>query len=140
VIPDLPLEESAELIALGDAYGLELILFVAPTSPPERLQKIALASQGFIYLVSLTGTTGARTGLAQGLPERIAQLRTLTNKPIAVGFGISTPEQARQVAQWGADGVIVGSACVRLLAETPVAQRQIALGNFCSALRNALDA
>jgi len=104
-----------------------------------RVAQIVEVAQGFVYVVSLTGTTGVRSQLAATLPDLIAQVRSLTDKPIAVGFGISTPEQALQVAQWGADGVIVGSACVQLLAQTPPPERVAALGNFCQRLRDALD-
>ncbi|WP_245395464.1 tryptophan synthase subunit alpha [Anthocerotibacter panamensis] len=138
VIPDLPLEESQEILALGAAHGVEVILLVAPTSPVERVTRIVEQSQGFVYLVSLTGTTGVRAVLSTLLPQRIALVRSLTAKPVAVGFGIATATQARQVADWGADGVIVGSACVRLLAETPAAERLEALAKFCQTLKEAL--
>ncbi len=140
VIPDLPLEESGELLRLSKHFGVELILLVAPTSPPARIAQIAAQAQGFIYLVSLTGTTGVRSQLSELLPSRIAYLHSVSDKPIAVGFGIATADQARQVAAWGADGVIVGSACVRLLDETPADQRQVQLAKFCQSLRQALDA
>lgn len=139
VIPDLPLEEAGPVLALGKKHGVDVIMLIAPTTPMARVAQIVAIAQGFIYVVSLTGTTGVRSQLAASLPELIAQVRSLTDKPIAVGFGISTPEQAFQVAQWGADGVIVGSACVQLLAQTPEAERVTALGNFCQRLRDALD-
>ena len=87
---------------------------VTPTTPPERAAQIAARSTGFLYCVSVAGVTGARTELPPGLIERVQWLRTKTDVPIMVGFGISGPEQARQVAEV-ADGVIVGSALVRLL-------------------------
>jgi len=138
VIPDLPLEESAFLLEKAQEAEIDLILLVAPTSPLARIRRIVASAQGFVYLVSLTGTTGVRSELSTRLPELIAQLRAETTKPIAVGFGIATPAQAHQVAQWGADGVIVGSACVRLLAETPAAERIAALATFCSQLKTSL--
>ncbi|WP_396033671.1 tryptophan synthase subunit alpha [Candidatus Cyanaurora vandensis] len=138
VIPDLPLEEAGPLLTLGAAYGVDVILLIAPTSPPDRIARIVQAAQGFVYVVSLTGTTGVQQQLATNLPQMIQQVRALTTKPIAVGFGISTPAQARQVADWGANGVIVGSACVQLLAQTPEPERLARLGEFCQQLRDAL--
>jgi tryptophan synthase alpha chain len=114
VVPDLPLEESDELDQACRAAGLALVRLVTPTTPPERAAQIAARSTGFLYCVSVAGVTGARTDLPPGLIDRVQWLRTKTDVPIMVGFGISGPEQARQVAEV-ADGVIVGSALVRLL-------------------------
>ena len=119
VVPDLPLEESDELDAACRAAGLALVRLVTPTTPPERAEAIARKSTGFLYCVSVAGVTGARTELPPGLLDRIAWLRTKTDVPIVVGFGISSPEQVRAVAAV-ADGVIVGSALVRLVAESAV--------------------
>ena len=116
VVPDLPIEESDDLAAACEAAGLALVRLVTPTTPPERAEQIARRSTGFLYCVSVAGVTGARTSLPDGLVERVAWLRTKASVPILVGFGISTPEQARAVAAV-ADGVIVGSALVRRLAE-----------------------
>jgi tryptophan synthase alpha chain len=117
VVPDLPLEESDELDTACRAAGLALVRLVTPTTPPERAEAIARKSTGFLYCVSVAGVTGARTDLPPGLLDRIAWLRTKTDVPIVVGFGISSPEQVRAVAAV-ADGVIVGSALVRLVAES----------------------
>jgi tryptophan synthase alpha chain len=125
VVPDLPLEESDELDAACRAAGLALVRLVTPTTPPERAEAIARKSTGFLYCVSVAGVTGARTDLPPGLLDRIAWLRTKTDVPIVVGFGISSPEQVRAVAAV-ADGVIVGSALVRLIAES-AAQGQPAM-------------
>jgi tryptophan synthase alpha chain len=116
VVPDLPIEESDQLDAACRQAGLALVRLVTPTTPPERAEAIARKSTGFLYCVSVAGVTGARTDLPAGLIERVNWLRTRTDVPILVGFGISSPEQARAVAQV-ADGVIVGSAVVRHLAE-----------------------
>ncbi len=116
VVPDLPLEESDQLDAACRKAGLALVRLVTPTTPPERAEAIARRSTGFLYCVSVAGVTGARTELPAGLIERVQWLRTKTDVPILVGFGISSPEQARAVAAV-ADGVIVGSAVVRHLAE-----------------------
>lgn len=113
VVPDLPIEEADELDRACRMAGLALVRLVTPTTSPERAAKIAAQSTGFLYCVSVAGVTGARTALPDGLVDRVKWLRTKTDVPILVGFGISTPEQARAVAAV-ADGVIVGSAIVRL--------------------------
>jgi tryptophan synthase alpha chain len=115
IVPDLPLEESAALRAVTAKHGVSAVLLAAPTSPPERLRHIARASQGFIYYVSVTGTTGVRQALPPTLVHGVRQLKLISSKPVCVGFGISTPAQARTVARI-ADGVIVGSALVREIA------------------------
>jgi tryptophan synthase alpha chain len=114
VVPDLPVEESRVLRQSASADGLCAVLLAAPTSPPERLRMIARASQGFIYYVSVTGTTGVRRELPASLTSGVRQLKLLTTKPVCVGFGISTPAQAAAVARV-ADGVIVGSALVEAI-------------------------
>jgi tryptophan synthase alpha chain len=116
-VPDLPLEESDPLDAAARAAGLALVRLVTPTTPPDRAEEIARRSTGFLYCVSVAGVTGTRTELPPGLVERVRWLRGRTDVPVLVGFGIATPEQARAGAAV-ADGVIVGSAVVRLLAET----------------------
>jgi tryptophan synthase alpha chain len=116
VVPDLPLEESDELDAACRTAGLALVRLVTPTTPPDRAEQIARRSTGFLYCVSVAGVTGARTELPPGLLDRITWLRTKTDVPILVGFGISGADQARAVAAV-ADGVIVGSALVRQVAE-----------------------
>jgi tryptophan synthase alpha chain len=119
IIPDLPAEESGEFEDVAGA--LPLIRMLAPTSLPERMERIARTAQGFIYLVSVTGVTGERKSISEGLGNLIAQVREHTSVPVCVGFGIGTPEQAKDVGQM-ADGVIVGTACVRTIgvSETPV--------------------
>ena len=140
VVPDLPLEEAEELLVPAAEIGIEVILLVAPTSSQERINAIAAKSQGFIYLVSVTGVTGVRSG---GLDERVkgilANIRSITDKPIAIGFGISAPEHAKQVQEWGADGVIVGSAMVKRLAEGTSNEGLQAIEQFCQSLRVAID-
>jgi tryptophan synthase alpha chain len=116
VVPDLPLEESADLDQACRNAGLALVRLVTPTTPPDRAEEIARRSTGFLYCVSVAGVTGTRAALPDGLVERVAWLRTKTSVPILVGFGISSPEQARSVAAV-ADGVIVGSALVKHLAD-----------------------
>lgn len=117
ILPDLPPEEAGTLMLLAKKAGLDTIFLLAPTSTNDRIKLVAKVSQGFVYYVSLTGVTGARTGLQQSIAESLQKIKAITNKPVAVGFGISTPEQAAQVAHWGADGVIVGSALVKVIEE-----------------------
>ncbi|MBV6450353.1 MAG: Tryptophan synthase alpha chain [Anaerolineales bacterium] len=129
IVPDLPMEESGEFVGAMHASPLPLIQMLAPTTPPERMEMIARNAQGFIYLVSVTGITGERKSLAEGLGELIAQVREHTSVPVCVGFGISTPEQAKEVGKM-ADGAIVGTACVRTIggSESPVeAAREFAM-------------
>ena len=114
IVPDLPVEEGRLLRTIGLRERFAAICLAAPTSPPERLRMIARASQGFIYYVSVTGTTGMRRSLPEGLVHGVRQLKLLTTKPVCVGFGISTPAQVRAVARV-ADGVIVGSALIRAM-------------------------
>ena len=138
VVPDLPLEEAETLLDTAQAIGIEVILLVAPTSSAERIEAIAAKSQGFIYLVSVTGVTGVRSEMATEVKELLANLRSATDKPIGVGFGISAPEQAKQVKEWGADAVIVGSAIVkRLASDTPEAGLE-AIAKFSQSLKQAI--
>ncbi len=116
IVPDVPVEEGALLRQEAARARMATIFLAAPTSPPGRLRAIARASQGFIYYVSVTGTTGVRRVLPPTLVQGIRQLKLLTTKPVCVGFGISTPAQAASVARV-ADGVIVGSALVKAIAE-----------------------
>ena len=141
VVPDLPLEEAEKLSALAAARGLDLVLLVAPTTPPERMARIHAASRGFTYLVSVTGVTGARSALQERVGGLVGQLKAQGGTPVAVGFGISAPEQARQVRDWGADGAIVGSALVKRMAEAHSQGRSVSeeAGRTCAELRQALD-
>jgi tryptophan synthase alpha chain len=133
IIPDLPPEEAGEFVSLvGD---MPLIQMLSPTSPDERMESIARNANGFIYLVSVTGVTGARTSISDGLGNLIARVREHTSTPVCVGFGISTPKQARQVGAL-ADGVIVGSACVKTIgsSEIPIETAKQFAGEFRDAL------
>lgn len=117
IVPDLPPEESADLHKEMEKEGLALIYLAAPTSTDERIKTIADLTTGFIYYVSRTGVTGVQTDIADDLVANLERIRSITDKPVAVGFGISNPEQACDVAQH-ADGVVIGSAIVRLIAES----------------------
>ena len=141
VVPDLPLEEAEKLSTIASAAGLDLVLLVAPTTPADRMERIHAASRGFTYLVSVTGVTGVRTNLEARVEPLVQQLKQLGTTPVAVGFGISGPEQAHQVRCWGADGAIVGSALVRVMAQAHAAGEDVAAaaGRFCTELRAGLD-
>jgi tryptophan synthase alpha chain len=134
IVPDLPHDEASELRAACDAEGLALVPLVAPTTTPARIAAIGADARGFVYTVSLTGTTGERAELPEGLPETVERVRAATEVPVAVGFGISTPEQARSVAEI-ADGVIVGSRVVRAAGEGGAA----AVGSLVAELADALS-
>lgn len=138
VVPDLPLEEAAKLIQAAAAFGIEVILLVAPTSSQDRITAIARQSQGFIYLVSVTGVTGMRSQMQSRVQHLLTDMRSITDKPIGVGFGISTLEQAQQVREWGADAVIVGSAFVKRLAEGSPTQGLQAVEKLCRELKAAI--
>lgn len=135
VVPDLPLEESTTLLEPASLMGIEVIMLVAPTSPPDRMKAIAASAQGFVYLVSVTGVTGMREGMGSNVAGILNQLRGLTDKPIAVGFGISDSVQAKQIKELGADGVIVGSAMVKKLA----AEGVDSIEQFCRDLKTAIS-
>lgn len=138
VVPDLPLEESSGLLKPASEMDIDLILLVAPTSSAYRIEAIAKASQGFIYLVSVTGVTGMRSQMESRVSDLLKQIRSFTDKPIGVGFGISDPDQARQVRDWGADAAIVGSAVVKRLAEgTPEAGLH-EIAQFCQTLKQTI--
>ncbi len=139
VIPDIPLEEAETILKPAAEHGIEVTLLVAPTSPQERISAIAQQSQGFIYLVSVTGVTGTRSEVGSKVKELLPQLRRFTDKPICVGFGVSKPEHAQQIKQWGADGVIAGSAFVRRLADAESPQAGLdAIETFCRSLKAAI--
>ena len=115
IVPDVPFEEKAELGMICKQYGVELISMIAPTSE-ERIAMIAKEAEGFIYCVSSLGVTGVRSEISTDIATMVKQVKAVTDVPVAVGFGISTPEQARKMAQVS-DGAIVGSAIVKLVAQ-----------------------
>jgi tryptophan synthase alpha chain len=129
IIPDLPPEEGQELEQSTRSHGLDLIYLLSPASTGERIRLVASKSSGFIYLVSLTGVTGARDKLPEKLEGFVARVREKTEKPLCVGFGVSNPEQARRIARV-ADGVIVGSRIIQLLDEDK------SLKNVCSFVKS----
>jgi tryptophan synthase alpha chain len=117
IVPDLPLGEALEVGEVCDTHGLALVPLVAPTTTPERLAAIGKSARGFLYTVSVVGTTGEREALQARFAEVVARAQASTEAPVALGFGIGTPEQARQAAEAGADGVIVGTRLVRAAGE-----------------------
>jgi tryptophan synthase alpha chain len=136
VVPDVPVEEAVELQATARASSVDLILLAAPTSTDERLARIAAAASGFIYCVSSTGVTGARSALRQDLPDFIGRLRRHTDLPLVVGFGVSTVEQAEAVAGY-ADGLIIGSALVDMVARSKDLQAGLAeVGRYLQQVRS----
>lgn len=137
VIPDLPPEEGAAFAAVFGPAGIDHIFLAAPTSTDERLAQVGRAGRGFVYCVSLTGVTGVRSALAADVGALVARLRRHTALPVCVGFGISTPDHAREVAA-AADGVIVGSAIVALI-ERDGQGAGPAVEAFVRALRSAVD-
>ena len=135
IIPDLPPDEGMELERLTERYQLDLIYLLAPTSSEERIGLVAARSRGFIYLVSLSGVTGARDSLPAQLEGFVAKVRRITSQPLCVGFGISTPEQARRVAKV-ADGVILGSRIIEILESSD--QPALAVGSFIRRIRDGI--
>jgi tryptophan synthase alpha chain len=117
IIPDLPPEEAGPWIKEAKRFDLGTIFPIAPTSSPDRVKLASRYSRGFLYYVSITGVTGTRGTLPEALEQSVKQINGYSNKPVAVGFGISTPEQAREVSRF-ADGVIVGSAIVKMIEES----------------------
>lgn len=135
IIPDLPPEEGAGLEAISQKQSLDLIYLLAPTSTEERIRLVAQRSRGFIYLVSVTGVTGARDRLPADLEVFVTRVKESVTQPLCVGFGISTPAQAKRVARL-ADGVIVGSRIIQLMESEDDFMPQV--GEFVKGLRNAL--
>jgi tryptophan synthase alpha chain len=140
VVPDLPVEEAAELQATARESLVDVILLVAPTSTEARLARITAAASGFIYCVSTTGVTGARAALRADLPAFIARVRRHTDLPLAVGFGVSTIDQVAAVAGQ-ADGVIIGSALVDMVAKSPdIDTAVIEVKSYLTAAKAAVEA
>ena len=137
IIPDLPPEEAEEF--LGIAEGLDLVFLLAPTSTPARIQQVGKVSKGFIYYISLTGTTGTKEALSDGLKNKVNEIKKSVSLPVLVGFGVSGPEQAKQEAE-ASDGVIIGSAIVKLIAEhSDPAERDRKLADFLTSIKKAIN-
>jgi tryptophan synthase alpha chain len=140
IVPDLPPEEAGEIGAELDDAGVALVPLLAPTTPPERRRAICGRAQGFLYVVSDTRVTGERDELPPALGELVASVRACSELPVAVGFGIGTPEQAAAVGRI-ADGVIIGSRLVRAVAEAPgPGEAAAAVRDFLASCHDALAA
>jgi tryptophan synthase alpha chain len=135
IIPDLPPDEGSDLELISQKQHISLIYLLAPTSSQQRIRLVAEKSQGFIYLVSVAGVTGARDALPTDLGKFVSRVKKVTTQPLCVGFGISTPEQAKQVARV-ADGVIVGSRIIQLMEAD---DNFASVSHFIRGLRRALD-
>ena len=137
IVPDLPLEEASALLAACDERGLALVPMVAPTTPEERLARIGESARGFVYAVSVTGTTRERAGVHDGVADLVRRTAAHASVPVAIGFGIATAEQAAAVAAAGAQGIIVGSRLVRAAAEAddPPAAVRALVAELAGALR-----
>ena len=139
IIPDLPLEEASKFSKIISSYFIDLILLVAPTTPFERMKIISNKTKGFTYLVSVTGVTGERIEMENRVESLITKLKEISINPVAVGFGISSPEHVNRVRGWGADGVIIGSAFVKRISNSNEAEVVNKVGKFCEEMRIAAD-
>lgn len=140
LIVDLPAEEAGELKERLDEESLDMIFLLTPTSNAGRMKLVASKASGFIYFVSVTGVTGARSSVSGDAKGYVAKIRKVTDLPVGVGFGISTPAQAKEVAKY-ADAVIVGSAIVNVIAKNPANRKKLVgeVKKFVSGLRAAMD-
>jgi tryptophan synthase alpha chain len=136
IVPDLPLEEAGPLHRTCATHGLQLVTMLAPTTPDDRIAAACATAEGFIYCVSVVGVTGARTSLSAELPQFLGRVREHTRVPLVVGFGIARPEHVRAVADH-ADGVIVASALVDLLADVPAADRAATAARYVREMKAA---
>lgn len=137
IIPDLPADEASDVVAGAQKHGLDVVQLIAPTTTAERTKQILAASTGFLYCISVAGTTGVRLELPKELTEQLKSLRAQSNLPLAVGFGISSPEQVSAL-EGVADGIIVGSAIVRRMADArDSAAAAASVGAFAKEMRVA---
>ena len=136
IVPDLPPEEAGELKDACASAGMDLIFLVAPTSTDERLRKVAEMASGFIYCVSLTGVTGARTEIGPGVAEMVQRVRRFTDLPLVVGFGISKPEHVSEVTRY-ADGAVVGSALINLMESLPEDEILLGVSDYVREMKEA---
>ena len=137
IIPDLPPEEAQHLCGLAKQHDIATIFFVAPTSQDKRIQSNTKASSGFVYYVSLTGITGTQKAVAQSVVKQINHIKKFTQKPICAGFGISTPQQVKDIGR-AADGIIVGSAIVKHIDQNKGSHLIPAVSEYVSSLVKAL--
>lgn len=138
LIPDLPLEESEELLMLCTAHDLELILLIAPTSSPERIRMIAEKAQGCLYIVAANGVTGLKSNFDVEVQNLINKVKQITNKPIIVGFGVSNSAHAALIKSWGVSGVVLGSAFVKQLEAYSKTNDLSNFQSLCKKIKQAL--
>ena len=138
IIPDLPLEESAEIRQILAKQNVTIIDLISPMSDQDRIGRIAAVADGWLYLVSLTGVTGVKTARADELVKFVSRVREATEMPLYVGFGISTAEQASKISEL-ADGVIIGSALIKIIREAPTGGAIKAVGDFLAEVRSAIN-
>ncbi|HEU0264807.1 MAG TPA: tryptophan synthase subunit alpha [Geobacterales bacterium] len=138
LIVDLPPDEAAQCKALLDRHGIHLIFLLAPTSNAQRMEKVLAVASGFVYYVSVTGVTGARDRLPLSVADQVSRIRSRTELPVVVGFGISTPQQAADAAA-GTDGVVVGSALVRIFEDATGELLRQKLTDLVSALKSSIN-
>ncbi|XP_039782185.1 indole-3-glycerol phosphate lyase, chloroplastic-like isoform X1 [Panicum virgatum] len=139
IVPDLAYDSTCSLRSEAIKNNLELVLLTTPATPEERTKEITRASEGFVYLVSVNGVTGPRANVSTRVESLIREVKKVTDKPVVVGFGISKPEHVKQIAEWGADGVIIGSAMVRQLGEATSPQEGLKrLEDYARSMKNAL--
>lgn len=139
IIPDLPLEEADNMIIICEQEGIELILFVAPTSSLHRTKLISQKSPGCIYLVSSTGVTGIRSSIDSNMISLAKYIKKISNKLVMLGFGISNSSQVKDIAKWEIDGIVVGTAFIKRLSKPNLSERVSEISSFCKSLRNAID-
>ena len=138
LVVDLPYEEAKELRIYTDAVGIDFISLIAPTTDKKRLSKIAADATGFLYYISITGITGTATPKIDNIKTEVNKIRRITELPVAVGFGISKPQQAREIARF-ADSIVIGSAVVRLIDENKNNPDLVRIvSNYASEIKNAL--
>ena len=133
------MEEAYKFSEIISSYSIDLILLVAPTTPSERMKIISNNTKGFTYLVSVTGVTGERNKIENRVENLITKLQEISINPVAVGFGISSPEHVNKVRKWGADGVIIGSAFVKRISNSNEKEVVNQIGKFCEEMRKAAD-
>lgn len=140
LIPDLPLEETDYVTKLCIEFGIELILFIAPTSSNTRINNILAKSQGSIYVVSKNGVTGLGNELNNQIQDLVKKIKNIQiDKPIMLGFGISNAEQAQRISKWNVDGIVMGSAFVKVMSNRPSNEAIKSVGSFCAMIKNAIN-
>lgn len=135
IVPDMPYEESGDLLKKAKKYDVDMIFLASPTSTRKRLKDIVRKTRGFVYYVSLTGVTGARKKLPPKAMDKVRQIKSLSDKPVCLGFGVSSPSQAADVAAY-ADGVIIGSAIVKIIADKKDVLKRVS--GFAKKMANAI--